>query len=183
MAFDRLPFGVMGNDIKLGMLVVLVRGGVAGLGMDGDLVTGLTCTSLGGFVSPGRKRGSLSGVGILDFLVTIFPLASKPMSFVLSLHVVPKSRGSSGRESSKELHGLRLVDWLLAAGGLGLGLVALGGLNSRVLSDMGDGGLNGLFNLLIHFRVFFGADAPRMGISPIGGPDGRLSPLTTRNCT
>ena len=65
-----------------------------------DLVTGRICTSCGGLVSPWRSRGSLSGVGMVDLWVIIFPLASKPTSLSLSPSA-PKSSGSSGNVLSK----------------------------------------------------------------------------------
>ena len=53
----------------------------------------------------------------------------------------------------------------------------------RALSDIGHGGLNGLFSLPIHFRVFLGLVDDLMGISPRGGPLGKLSPLTNLKVT
>ena len=48
---------------------------------------------------------------------------------------------------------------------------------------MGEGGLSGRLVLLIHFHVYLGAWAAGIGISPMGGPFGALSPLITLNWT
>ncbi len=58
-----------------------------------------------------------------------------------------------------------------------------GGLYVMSLFDLGEGGLRGRFDLLIHVRVYFGAWAAGIGIAPIGGPFGTLSPLISLNCT
>ena len=90
------------------------------------LVTGFICTSCGGFVSPWRSRGSLSGVGVVDLWVIIFPLASKPTILRLSPSD-PKSNGSSGNVLSN-VTGLHPIVKLLA----GSFWIALGSLFSVV---------------------------------------------------
>ncbi len=162
-----------GRVRRLGMLLLLGRGGVCGLGGFWPVI-GWTWINFGGILSPGRILGSLTGVGMaLGFWeVTGLPLASKPSSLLLGLYVEGSS-GSSGRESIRDGGFSCFSVWLEVVG--------RSGLYVWLLSERGDGGLSGLFIFPIHFLVYLGACALGTGISPIGGPVGVLSPFNMRN--
>ena len=99
---------------KLGICGFDGRGGVFGL-VCWELVTGCTWTSFGGMWSPGRRRGSLTGVGIaLVFFTTGWPLASNPTRG-LSVSGVSMSSGSS------EVVSTCMVLGSVVAGAVGVG--------------------------------------------------------------
>ncbi len=167
--------GVIGNVSRLGMLEEQGLGGV--LGFDGsDVLTGKTCTNFGCFCSPGRILGSRVVFGLAEGCDTGLPFASNPIIFGRGTGGSVSS-GSSGMHSPSFMAVVEQVGFMV-----GLHSV-LDGFGVTRLFDMGEGGLRGRLALLIHFRVYFGAWAAGMGISPIVVPCGALLPLITRNWT